>query len=342
MKKKIFLLLCTFSVMSFACEPNANMIGFCSHPNGKPQEDTYAIEKMGNNIFCGVYDGNGGPEASGYLRDNLHVFFKKALLAPKEVEIFIRPVERAFIDSFYDVEEYIISQKKEVGASALAVYLQGNKAHIAWVGTVCAVLECDNNVLFATKNHTLSEPDNPLILNSYESTRIAKADIFREYFPELKKENSFSPVGSWLINGFYTTRFIGHPWAKGRLSSSKAFNNPLRNTSDGQAHIQRYSGEYIPNGENTWIVTPRIGQILAEPEYREITLTEKNHWFIIASDGLASCMKHKEMIDVVNYYYMQNVHCLNTIASKLVKMAIERGSTKNISIIIIDLLASRM
>ncbi len=348
MNKKIFLLLSTFFTVGFACEQKTNMIGLCSHANGKTQEDALTIKKMENNIFCGLYDGNGGSYVSDYLANKLHVFFECCLSEQ-------RTKKDAFSYAFNQVEDHVTSQKNQenAGASALAVYLEGNKAHIAWAGTVSLALGCNKNIAFQTKDHTLSEPANFLILNACEANRIMRVStaflnsghdiFFREYIPEQSTDQHLAPVGYWLINGVNRTRFIGHPWQKGLYNCRKRFPQPHRYTSEKHAvYMQSYSGKTVDFDNNSLNITPLKGQIIAEPEYKEITLTEKNRWLVIATNTLTSIMSNQEMMEVIhNYYYEQNIHCLDTIANKLVKMAIERGCTRNISVIVMDLLANR-
>lgn len=324
MNIRLFLLLCNVATFCFCSEPTN--VGFFSTANTKKQENTLTITTINEHDFCGLYDGHGGPEVAERLRDSVHVLFKQALLEGKTKK-------ESFSYAFNTVDNAIMFEKQQAGATALAVYLEEGTASIAWVGDVHAVLDFDNTITFATKAHTLA--------NNQEFARVieAKGKVFREAFPTIKTESGCSSVGPWLINGLPATRVIGNTWEKGKLDNyGRCFSQPLRMTDGHWAYARLLSGGRIVDGEKAWSITPLVGQVIAEPEYIEIVLNKKNRWLIIVSKSVSDFMRDEEMVTIVEHFFQSGL-CLNDIAEKLVKMAIERESLKNITVIIIDLLS---
>lgn len=78
--------------------------------------------------------------------------------------------------------------------------------------------------------------------------------------------------------------------------------------------------------------------VISEPEYAERPLTKKNNFLILASDGLWDEMEEGEVAVLLTKYSLDGYE-LDVIAKKLGEIAIKRGSTDNITVMLVDLLS---
>ncbi len=317
MNHKLFFVLCNV-VFSYASE-NCLSIGFYSEANGKTQEDRFSVDSIARetkDFFC-VYDGHGGSRASEYLKNNLALCFAASLKT-------CATKKEAFELAFKKIEKHILNNMMD-GSTAVAVYLENNVAHVAWVGDSRAVVGSnDSNVVFATRDHDLERQDER------ERVFAAKGVLFRE-----KAKNGVT--GKWRINCLEMTRSIGDAGPKGLVKSRRqsTFEPVSRIIKGTELFWQQWPGE--KNLSHSVVAAPLQGQVIAEPEYAEISLTEKDRWFIIASDGLWDKMKNEEAVKMVADLARQ--YCsLENIAETLVRKAIGGGSKDNVTVMIIDLL----
>lgn len=84
--------------------------------------------------------------------------------------------------------------------------------------------------------------------------------------------------------------------------------------------------------------------ITAEPEVREVVRTAADEFLIIASDGLWDVMSNQEAVDLVNRCVERckvkaaSRHTAMRVAAKvLAKQAVHKGSTDNVSVVVVDL-----
>ncbi|HSC24748.1 MAG TPA: PP2C family protein-serine/threonine phosphatase [Candidatus Babeliales bacterium] len=76
--------------------------------------------------------------------------------------------------------------------------------------------------------------------------------------------------------------------------------------------------------------------IIAKPEYKQIVLTEENRFLVLATYGLWDVMDNEEIIDMImNFHAIQKNIC--GIAKTLALAAIKKGSSDNITVMVIDL-----
>jgi serine/threonine protein phosphatase PrpC len=345
----LFAYLLSISVISYACMQHNLRVGICCAANGQSQEDSYGVYNIKNGSLYTLCDGNGGPQVSDYFAQHFYSKFGTYLKQGKTKK-------ESFFCGIQDVENACISdgisQKKEVGATVLAAYIKNSKLHIGWLGNVRAILEAKKKISFTTCDHGLMHErdykDNmgePEKVKCYETARVchAQGEIFRGVIPEIIiPETGGWWVGPWQINGLTFTRCLGNPWAKGKLDNCLCFNQPYDRTPEGYSlYVKFRSGVRPSDGEKTWSLRPRIGQITAQPEYREIVLTDENHWLVIATNSFWHYIQNKEAIEMIEILSQKETIDLDLIAGKLVKFAIERGSDQNITVMVIDLLCGK-
>jgi len=97
----------------------------------------------------------------------------------------------------------------------------------------------------------------------------------------------------------------------------------------GKLAITRSFGDYPLKANNQKYLT-------AEPEIRHIPLTSETDFIVIGCDGLYDEWENEDIIQYVQKSIEQK-HCAQDIAQNLVNEAIERGSTDNVSAVIIKL-----
>jgi len=301
-----------FVVICWASEQNLS-VGFFSVANGKSQEDKFSINSIQQREFFGVYDGHFGSKTAEYLASNLPLLFERYLVTSKiKKEVF----ELAFRDAEQN------ALKNNVGGStALAAYVGKKNMHIAWVGdTRAVVVDGNGEICFVTQDHDLE--------NKAEWDRVRKAQgvIFREI-------TKTGLSGKWRINYLEMTRSIGDKWAKGKDFSTRRNPQPFRRIKEEYSFLQQWPDTILPD---QWALKALEGQVIAEPEYAEVPLNEKNRWLILATDGLWNFVKNEEIGTLVKEKAHEN-NSVGSIATILGKIAIDRGSEDNITVLIIDL-----
>lgn len=180
MKRNIVLCLLAFSA-SCAFAGVKITSGAAIAQNKRPyQEDRLVHTIVNGGEFFGIYDGHGGDHVSTLLSRNLHRYFGKNEGSIQE------KLQRAFDEVDYESQNLWPDE----GSTALAVFVDRNDTmHCAWCGDTRAVLECNGNVCFATKDHKPDRKD--------EKKRIERAGgkIYKH--------------GVWRVNGLAVSRSIG-------------------------------------------------------------------------------------------------------------------------------------
>jgi serine/threonine protein phosphatase PrpC len=77
--------------------------------------------------------------------------------------------------------------------------------------------------------------------------------------------------------------------------------------------------------------------VISEPEYTEIPLTQHHKFLVVASDGLWDTVSNEDVADILDRQ-QDKIQDMNELAKMLVDLAIERGSTDNITVMVVDLL----
>jgi len=76
--------------------------------------------------------------------------------------------------------------------------------------------------------------------------------------------------------------------------------------------------------------------LIAEPSLKEIPLEEEDQFLVLACDGLFDVMVHQEVVDFVLERFERNLDTTQS-SKELVEAAYEKGSTDNITVLIVDL-----
>ena len=76
--------------------------------------------------------------------------------------------------------------------------------------------------------------------------------------------------------------------------------------------------------------------VISEPEYTEVLLVRHNKFLVVASDGLWDVMNNDDVVNVLDRQQAK-IQDMNAFAKMLVDLAIERGSTDNITVMVVDL-----
>ena len=134
--------------------------------NRQSMEDTHAILSPFDNerAFFAIYDGHGGKEAADAAAQVFHKYLSEELSTNKENS------GKAILEKAFErTEKYIIDQKNNFcsGTTAVVALQEKSKLHLAWVGDSRAIIIRGNEVILATEDHKPGLPK--------EKERIIKA-----------------------------------------------------------------------------------------------------------------------------------------------------------------------
>jgi serine/threonine protein phosphatase PrpC len=185
-----------------------------------------------------------------------------------------------------------------------------------------------DGVAFATEDQTLDRED--------ERERVIRAGgiVYRD------KSISEERLWGWRINCLNMSRSIGDGWSKGKFSHISGKKIPairmrrIQKDEEIMVCLEQWPNIKLHNG---FQLNPQIGQVIAEPEYKKLSLTDVHRWLIIATDGLWNTVQNEEAVTMVQNYY-DNKGYLQGIAHYLCQYAIEKGSEDNIAVFVVDLL----
>jgi len=280
----------------------------------RTMEDRYSIEQdlsigqlyplaLWPQTFVAVYDGHGGPQASTYLWENLHLMVSHALAAgtekmkkiaaaaPKDgsqqeavQEAHSHIVREAIKKSYYETDQSFIrtSEYPQAGSTATAALILGQKIFFINVGDSRTLLCRGGKLHIATEDHKPFRQD---------------------------EENRIRLAGGFVVN----KRVMGE------LAVSRAF---------GDSEFKR---GYNMNNE------PTQGPLITcEPEITEMNLQSDDFFLLLACDGLFDVFQNEEAVQYV-LQEMNAHHNAHRTCENLSRTAIERGSRDNITIILIIL-----
>ena len=322
MNKKVLFFLCTTMFLCYASEHSFEVDLFTVQNKRRSQEDRY----INRNFFqegslFGLFDGHAGSEVAEYAAQNLPEKFAVCLSCSSSVQ-------KAFELTFLDIEEYACNHYKWGGSTAICVYIKDRIAHIANIGDSRVAIGNKNGVVFATQDHTVKRDD--------ERERVIKANgrIYRE----ANETGSF--VGPWRIDLLMMSRSLGDLWPKGReVNAKKKYLPSIRIMRDSKGvtplFLEEWPGDFLVHGLE---IEPQVGQVIAEPEYMQEPLTAAHNYLVIATDGLWDKVSNEEAIATVDDYCRQK-GSLTGIAAFLCECAMTRGSTDNITVLVVDLLS---
>ncbi len=175
--------------------------------------------------FLAVFDGHGGKKVAQLAATLMPCQLEEELEAmPKKA------VADILISVFATVDNIICQAREKEGTTATIIYLEENKAHLAWVGDSRAIIVSEDGTLkFATTDHTT--------FNQEERKRIQQAG------GELEKDDK----GVLRISRLMLTRALGDAYAKKK--------NPLSviNTPDTATITLENNDFIIVASDGLWV-----------------------------------------------------------------------------------------
>jgi len=262
-------------------------------------EDTHIIlpNFRGSEFFAGVYDGHYGRQVADYAAASLHRILRSNL----NKGILPQPALRqAFLETDSQIKKLEIPE----GATTVTAYIKDRTLYVANAGDARAVLGRKNGVLRLSHDH---KPDNPEERKRIESLGgiVGRRDSWDVPRVNLKLAPSRS-----LGDHFFDEQFLG------------------------------------------------VDLITAEPYITETQLEEGDDVLILACDGVWDVLTDEEAVDIVrktrkpktksklelagsmeiwNFATVNATKLTEEAAVKLKDEALEKGSTDNITAIVIKL-----
>jgi protein phosphatase 1L len=318
--KKLLFFLCNVIVLSYASERSSTPVSFldmCTRVNKRfDNQDRRVFCRLPNKgLLFGGLDGHVADEVADHVSYTFPSSFYRYLEKSSEKE--------AFSKAFADAEKYALNNLIG-GSTAVFTYIHNGIAHVANVGDSRAVFGTKDGVAFATQDQKPHRAD--------EHERIIQANgiVYRE-----KNELGVS-MGQWRINCLAMSRSIGDGWCKGREVHGESLCLPrerIEVSNQTSSFLEQWRKSAVPN----LVLMPKMGQVIAEPEYTQISLTDAHRWLIIATDGLWDVVNNEEALAMVQNYYDEH-KCIEGVSTVLSDYAIERGSKDNITVLVVDLL----
>lgn len=322
MKIKILFFLCTIVFVNYASDRSSFPVSFldmCTVENQRMEnQDRRSFGRLPTGIVIGVLDGHVTSEVADYVAYTFPGRFNRYLSNSSSEK-------EAFNKTFSDAENYALNNLKG-GSTALFAYIDKKRtAHIAYVGDSRAAIGNKYHVTCATQDHTPGQKD--------ELNRIiqAKGTVYRE-ITELGE-----PMGPWRLYGLGLSRVIGDAWHKGKKCTDQLLQLQGRTIGTNGTAKKLLLEQWPNNIVEQLVLKPAVGQVIAEPEYIRLQLTDADHWLIIGSDGLWDVVGNEEALAIVDEHY-ETHNSLEGVAALLCDCAMERGSTDNITVLVVDLL----
>lgn len=272
--------------------------------------------------FFGVFDGHGGPNASIYLSQHLHINIGEELhvRSSQLVTLVQSPASNIDYDSIDEivcsalVEAFLKTDKTFIltseyannGSTATTALILGNRLYVANVGDSRTMIARQFEAKPMTKDHKPNRED--------EHKRILDA-------------------GGFVINN----RVMGE-LAVSRAFGDSEFKKGIQNILDEEG--MKISPRSLEKDRNTEDVIKRNWDqplITAKPEIEVTTLTENDQFLLLACDGLFDVFTEAEIVDFVRKQMKEHGDC-QKCCENLTDAAINiRNSRDNVSVILIIL-----
>ncbi len=333
MKKIIHILaLCSIFAGSFNLHAEHRMAWGFSERQGKrtSMEDAYThgTLQLGQDKaeFFGLFDGHGGKGASNYASLEAVGAFARAF--PKTSRYTNHTIQRAFEQAYRLLNDEIQNNFSHDGTAALTAVLVGNMVHIAWAGDSRAiVLGSDGYVIAETDDH---KPDSINELDRIgDPKRVNYLKLVTDGTSQYRFNHHHGERMS-LPEGFSVCQY--GPARLGTLSLSRSL---------GDARAKQFEP-----------------LIIADPEVLSVSV-RSGDIVVLACDGLWDVMSTCQVADFINQYVNDhdlvllypecqpsgetfaledgNDERLKLLARALRDEAFKRGSTDNISVMVLKL-----
>ena len=253
--------------------------------------------------YFGIFDGHCGITCSEYLKKNLHkVIFNN--------EFFPSNPIKAIEYSFNKIEEdfYLHNDKSESGSCALICLFIDDMCYIANCGDSRAILSNNNGKKYRilTNDHNLN--------NENEKKRIENNGslIYQEKIP----------LNQYIVNEKNNVNFINNNniYLLGPYRINPGGLSITRSIGDFSSKILSYGG--IPN------------TVISTPEIISYKINHNCDFIIMGSDGIFNVLKNMEIVNIICEIKDNKKEYLKS-ADLIVKNALKRNSTDNLSCIVI-------
>ena len=249
--------------------------------------------------YFAIFDGHCGITCSEYLMKNLHNFIFNNQFFPNNP---IKALEYAFDKA--EEEFYMIYEKSDSGSCAIVCLLIDDVIYVANLGDSRLIISNNNgkNYRILTNDHNLYNENERKRIEMNGSTIYQEKIQLNQYITNKNNNNNIFLVGPYRINpgGLSITRSIG----------------------DFSSKILSYGG--MPN------------TIIPKPEIISYKITSDTDFIFLASDGIFNVMKNIEIIHLISEIKDNKNDYLKS-ADLIIKNALKRNSTDNLSCIVIFL-----
>ena len=249
--------------------------------------------------YFAIFDGHCGITCSEYLMKNLHNFIFNNQFFPNNP---VKALEYAFDKA--EEEFYMIYEKSDSGSCAIVCLLIDDVIYVANLGDSRLIISNNNgkNYRILTNDHNLYNENERKRIEMNGSKIYQEKIQLNQYIINKNNNNNIFLVGPYRINpgGLSITRSIG----------------------DFSSKILSYGG--MPN------------TIIPKPEIISYKITSDTDFIFLASDGIFNVMKNIEIIHLISEIKDNKNDYLKS-ADLIIKNALKRNSTDNLSCIVIFL-----
>lgn len=265
-------------------------------------EHVHIVDSKEECGFFGVYDGHGGVEAAKYAKKHLHEIFSNAKGS----------IQERMYEAFLKTDEKLLQCSDIIaGTTAVVAFIEKDWLHIGWAGDSRAVFARDGKIIFASQDH---KPDDP-----EEKKRIERAGGF------VKK------WGVWRVypGGLAVARALGDKDLKqqlpgGIIAKPSVVSIPLKTTQNSFL---------ILACDGLWDVVTNVEAVKVVDEilYNE----NRKKSFPFAIKLLKQLFRSTK--DIEKFMAFCNAPYISNAAQELRDLAYSRGSTDNISVLVVRL-----
>ncbi|CAL5225273.1 g8068 [Coccomyxa viridis] len=275
-------------------------------------------------LFAAVFDGHSGFAAAQYLSEHLYDCFSDAIdegaygpecsIDERETGGICCPVELSSLlaDSFRETDQKLLSwlqssapdDEKNAGATATIALVRRDKLVIANVGDSRAVLSRKGQAVDLTTEHRVTG-----------SGPTVEAEVHR-----------VEDVGGWIEDGRVCDV----------IAVSRAFGDREFKGDGAKSMLQRgvseewWDQEFADSKDIT-------GNLLeATPDVVEAPVREDDEFLILATDGLWDVVTSHEAVTMARSDFKKRKSA-EYIADRLTKVALQRRTEDNVSVVVVDL-----
>lgn len=309
--------------------------GYCTKigPRESQEDRLVAIpdlsKAIGEDFLCGdkarhgffaVYDGHCGSQASEHLQEHLHTLVCKH-------PSYLSDIEKAVTDTCIAVDSDFLAmsraKKQFSGTTALGAFIRDDHLCVFNIGDCNAFLSSNGECIEMSKAHKPGREDEA------ERIRAAGGWITEEkelYMGRLHRMDLSDPLvkkKAEQVNWVTIHRVCGE------LAVSRSIGDPDYKTLTPGAKADAFF--LWPDGHNQVF---QADLVIPNPEFHSMSVTAKDEFLVIASDGLWDVMSGPEAILHIRDAFRVGKTPSET-AEELCDLAIKLGSSDNVTIVLV-------